>query len=107
MVAATTSSTIQRGADWTFAFQIREGAQCSALSDLTDWTWTATLDNAQGNTIRTVPHTLPTADCVSFSLTASQTTALTAQTGAQLTIVATRPDGYIMRLIRARITIQS
>jgi len=107
MVAATTSSTIQRGADWTFALQLRDGGQCSVFADLTDWTWVATLDNAQGNTIRTVPSTLPTAECISFSLTASQTTALTAQTGAQLTLVATRPDGYIMRLVRARITIQS
>ena len=107
MTAAQTSTTIQKGADFAFAFQLREHGADSPLSNLNLWTWAPSLLTAAGATLTTPTVTHPTPECVQFNLTAVQTAALAAQTGVQLTINATRPDGFKMRLIRARITISA
>jgi len=107
MTAAQTSTTIEKGADFTFAFQAREFGPNSALSDLSTWTWTPVLLTATGATLATPAVGHPTTECVTFTLTATQTAAMAAQTGVQLTINAIRPDGYKMRFIRARITISA
>ena len=107
MTAAQTSTTIEKGADFTFAFQAREFGPTSPLSDLSTWTWTPVLLTAGGVALATPSIEHPSPECVSFTLTATQTAAMTAQTGVQLTINAVRPDGYKMRFIRARITISA
>lgn len=107
MTAAQTSTTIEKGANFTFAFQAREFGPNSALADLNLWTWAPVLLTASGSTLATPTVGHPTPECVTFSLTAIQTAAMAAQTGVQLTINAVRPDGYKMRFIRARITISA
>jgi hypothetical protein len=107
MTAAQTSTTIQKGADFTFAFQAREFGPTSPLSNLNLWTWTPILLTATGSVLATPAVGHPSPECVEFTLTAAQTTLMTAQTGVQLTINAIRPDGYKMRFIRARITISA
>ena len=103
---ATTSDTIARGADYAFAFQLREFGQGSPLSDLTTWTnWAGVLRNAAGASIADLTVTHPTAEVVSFGLSNTQTAVLTAQTGATLIITTVRPDSWHMQLIRSRITI--
>lgn len=107
MTAAQTSTTIQKGADFSFAFQLREFGPNSALADLNLWTWAPVLLTASGSTLATPTVGHPTPECVEFRLTAVQTAAMAAQTGVQLTVNAVRPDGLKMRLIRARITISA
>lgn len=107
MTAAQTSTTIQKGADFSFAFQLREFGPDSALSNLNLWTWAPVLTTAAGVVLATPTVGHPTPECVEFKLSATQTAAMAAQTGVQLTINATRPDGSKMRLIRARITISA
>jgi hypothetical protein len=107
MTAAQTSTTIQKGADFSFAFQVRENGPNSALANLNTWTWAPVLLTASGASLTTPTVSHPTPECVEFRLTATQTALLAAQTGVQLTINATRPDGFHMRLIRARITISA
>lgn len=102
---ASTSDTIVRGADYAYAFQLRESGQNSPLADLTDWTWTAVLRNAAGASIADLTVTNPTTEVVSFGLTHTQTAALTAQSNATLIINAVRPDNWHMQLIRSRITV--
>jgi 23S rRNA A2030 N6-methylase RlmJ len=105
MVAIQTSSTIQRGADWDFSFQLQQDGPCSPYADLTDWTVTPTLKTAAGASLTTPSVLRPHADVVALRLTNTQTAALTAQFGAQLTINVQRPDGFDYRLIEARVTI--
>jgi hypothetical protein len=105
MVPASFSNTITRGADWTFGFQLRENGPCSALVDLTDWTFSATLTTAAGVALATPSFLLHTPECPVFSLTYTQTGALAKQTGAVLTINAIRGDGYHIELLRGRVTI--
>lgn len=102
---ASTSDTIVRGADYSFAFQLRENGQGSPLADLTEWQWTGVLRNAAGASIADLTVTNPTTEVVSFGLTHTQTATLTAQSNAVLTINAVRPDDWHMQLIRSRITI--
>lgn len=103
---ATTSDTICRGADYAFAFQLREFGPQSPLADLTAWTnWAGVLRNAAGASIADLSVEHPTPEVVSFQLTSTQTAALTAQMGATLIITTTRPDGWKMQLIRSRITV--
>jgi hypothetical protein len=102
---ASTSDTIVRGADYAYAFQIRENGPFSPLADLTDWTWSAVLRNAAGASLADLTVTNPTAEVVSFGLTHTQTAALAAQSNATLIINAVRPDNWHMQLIRSRITL--
>lgn len=105
MVAVQTSSTIQRGTDWDFSFQLQEDGPCSEISILTDWYVAASLTSAAGASM-TVPSIVsPTPQTVSVRLTSAQTGLLSAQFGALLTINVQRPDGLHLRLIEARITI--
>jgi len=105
MVPASFSNTITRGGDWTWGFQIREQGPCSALADLTLWTFTSTLTTAAGAALTTPSFLLHTPECPVFSLTHTQTAALARQTGAILTIHAVRPDGFDFVLARGRVTI--
>lgn len=105
MVAVQTSSTIQRGADWDFSFQIQEDGLCSPYVDLTDWFVAVTLKTSAGASLTTPTIVRPEADVVSLRLTNTQTAALSAQFGAQLTVDVQRPDGWDIRLIEARVTI--
>jgi hypothetical protein len=105
MVAVQTSSTIQRGADWDFSFQLQEYGPCSEFSDLTEWTITPTLKTAAGVSLTTPSVVRPAPDVVSLRFTETQTTALAAQFGAQLVVNAQRPDGETFRIIEARTTI--
>jgi hypothetical protein len=105
MVPVSFSNSITRGADWTFGFQMRENGACSALVDVTNWTFSATLATSAGTLLTTPAFALHTPECPVFSLTHAQTAALAKQTGAVLTIHATRPDGLELILGRGRITI--
>lgn len=105
MVPAPFSTTINRGADFTFAFQIRDGGNCAPVSDLTGWLISATLANSAGTTLATPVYALVNLTCATLKLTFTQTAALTAQTNASLTILAVRPDGLHLRLARGRVTI--
>ncbi len=105
MVAVQTSSTIQRGTDWDFSFQIQEDGACSECVDLTNWAVTVTLTTAAGVALTTPSIVRPVASVVSLRLTVAQTAALVAQFGAQLVVNVQRPDGWDIRLIEARVTI--
>jgi hypothetical protein len=105
MVAVQTSSTIQRGTDWDFSFQLQEDGPCSAYADLTDWFVAVTLKTAAGVALTTPSIARDTPEVVSLRLTNTQTAALSAQTGAQLVVNVQRPDGWDIRLIEARTTI--
>jgi len=105
MVAVQTSSTIQRGTDWDFSFKIQEDGCCSEYTVLTDWIVTPTLKTAAGASLTTPSVTKPDATTVSLRLNQTQTAALAAQFGAQLTIDVQRPDGWDMRIIQARTSI--
>jgi hypothetical protein len=105
MVAVQTSSTIQRGADWDFSFQLQEDGPCSAYSDLTNWFVGVTLKTAAGANLTTPTIVRPTPETVSLRLTNTQTALFSAQFGAALTINVQRPDGWDIRLIEARVTI--
>jgi hypothetical protein len=105
MVAVQTSSTIQRGTDWDFSFQLQEDGLCSAYADLTDWFVGVTLKTSAGASLTTPTIVRPDAETVSLRLTQTQTAAFSAQFGAQLTVNVQRPDGWDIRLIEARVTI--
>lgn len=105
MVAVETSSTIQRGTDWDFSFRIRENGLCGDLTDLTDWTVAVTLKTSSGVALTTPSVVRPDAETVSLRLTQTQTAALALQFGAQLVVTVTRPDGWDIRLIQARVSI--
>jgi hypothetical protein len=105
MVAVQTSSTIQRGADWDFSFRIQEDGCCSEYTDLTEWLVTSTLKTAVGASLTTPSVVKPDATTVSLRLNQTQTAALAAQFGAQLTINVQRPDGWDMRIIQSRTSI--
>jgi hypothetical protein len=105
MVAVQTSSTIQRGADWNFSFQLQEDGNCSPYTDLTNWVVTPTLKTAAGASLTTPTVNRPHPDVVSLTLTQTQTAALALQFGAILTVNVQRPDGTDFRLIEARTTI--
>lgn len=105
MVAIQTSSTIQRGADWDFSFQLQENGLCSPYADLTDWTVTPTLKTSAGASLTTPTVVRPDSETVSLRLTQTQTAALAVQFGAQLVVNVQRPDGWDERLIEARVTI--
>ena len=105
MVAVQTSSTIQRGTDWDFSFQLQENGPCSAYSDLTNWFVAVTLKTATGVSL-TAPSILrATPESVSLRLSNTQTALFSAQFGAVLTVNVQRPDGWDIRLIEARVTI--
>ena len=105
MTPVSFSNTITRGADWNFGIQIRENGPCSALSDLTDWQFSSTLNTSAGAPLTTPAFLLNTPEVAVFSLTYAQTAALARQTGALLVINAIRPDGLHLELARGRITI--
>ena len=105
MTPATFSNAITRGGDWTFGFQIREQGPCSALADLTDWTFSSTLTTAAGASLTTPSFLLHTPECPVFSLSHTQTALLAKQSGSVLTINAVRPDGAFLVFARGRITI--
>jgi hypothetical protein len=105
MVAVQTSSTIQRGTDWDFSFQLQEDGPCSAYSDLTAWFVAVTLRTAGGVPLTTPTIVRPTPAVVAVRLTNTQTALLSAQFGATLTVNVQRPDGWDIRLIEARVTI--
>jgi hypothetical protein len=105
MVAIETSSTIQRGTDWDFSFRIQEDGCFSNYSDLTNWAVTPTLKTATGVSLTTPSVVRPDTTTVSLRLNQTQTAALAAQFGAQLTIDIQRPDGWDMRIIQARTSI--
>jgi hypothetical protein len=105
MVAVQTSSTIQRGTDWDFSFQLQEDGPCSPYSDLTNWFVAVTLKTAAGVALTTPSIVRATPETVSMRLTNTQTALLSAQFGAVLTINVQRPDGWDIRLIEARVTI--
>jgi len=105
MVAVQTSSTIQRGTDWDFSFQLQEDGPCSAYADLTAWQVVATLKAAAGAALTTPSIVQPTPETVALRLTNTQTALFSAQFGAVLTINVQRPDGWDIRLIEARVTI--
>ncbi len=105
MVAVQTSSTIQRGTDWDFSFQLQEDGPCSEYADLTNWFVSATLKTAAGASLTTPSIVRDTPEVVSLRLTNTQTAALSAQIGAQLVVNVQRPDGWDIRLIEARTTI--
>ena len=105
MVPASFSNTITRGADWSLGFQIRENGPCTEVTDISEWTFTATLTTSTGTPLTTPAFLLHTPECPVFSLTYTQTAALARQTGAVLTLNAVRPDGYHLELARGRVTI--
>lgn len=105
MVAVQTSSTIQRGTDWDFSFQLQENGPCSAYSDLTNWFVGVTLKTAAGVSLTTPSVVRTTPESVSLRLTNTQTALFSAQFGAVLTVNVQRPDGWDIRLIEARVTI--
>lgn len=105
MVAVQTSSTIQRGTDWDFSFQLQQDGPCSEYTDLTDWFVGVTLKTAAGASLTTPSIVRPVPDVVSLRLTNTQTALFSAQFGAQLTVNVQRPDGWDIRLIEARVTI--
>jgi hypothetical protein len=105
MVPASFSNTIARGGDWTFGFQLRKDGACSALADVTDWQFSATLTTAAGTPLTTPAFLLRTPECPVFTLTHMQTAALARQTGAIFTIYTIRPDGLELVLARGRVTI--
>jgi hypothetical protein len=105
MVAVQTSSTIQRGTDWDFSFQLQQNGPCSEYTDLTDWYVGVTLKTSSGANLTTPTVVRPRPDIVSLRLTNSQTALFSAQFGAQLVVTVQRPDGWDMRLIEARVTV--
>jgi len=105
MVAVQTSSTIQRGTDWDFSFQLQEDGPCSQYADLTDWFVAVTLKTAAGVALTTPSIVRPTPETVAVRLTNTQTALFSAQFGALLRINVQRPDGWDIRLIEARVTI--
>jgi 23S rRNA A2030 N6-methylase RlmJ len=105
MVAVQTSSTIQRGTDWDFSFQLQQDGPCSEYTDLTDWYVGVTLKTSSGASLTTPTVVRPRPDIVSLRLTNSQTALFSAQFGAQLVVTVQRPDGWDMRLIEARVTV--
>jgi len=106
MVAVQTSSTIQRGTDWDFSFSLQEDGPCSQYSILTGWYVAVTLKTAAGAALTTPTIVRPTPETVALRLTVEQTSILSAQFGAVLTINVQRPsDGWDIRLIEARVTI--
>ena len=105
MVAVQTSSTIQRGTDWDFSFQLQENGPCSAYSDLTNWFVAVTLKTASGVSLTTPSIVRTTPESVSLRLSNTQTALFSAQFGAVLTVNVQRPDGWDIRLIEARVTI--
>lgn len=105
MVAVQTSSTIQRGTDWDFSFQLQENGPCSAYSDLTNWFVAVTLKTAAGVSLTTPSILRATPESVSLRLSNTQTALFSAQFGAVLTVNVQRPDGWDIRLIEARVTI--
>ena len=107
MVAVQTSSTIQRGTDWDFSFQLQENGPCSAYSDLTNWFVAVTLKTAAGVSLTAGGASIlrATPESVSLRLSNTQTALFSAQFGAVLTVNVQRPDGWDIRLIEARVTI--
>ena len=105
MVPAPFSTELNRGADFIFAFQIRDGGNCAPLADISNWTFTASLVDATGDLLATPHYELRSNECASFTLAPWETQALAKQTGARLTIEAIRPDGFNLRLARGRVTI--
>lgn len=105
MVAVQTSSTIQRGTDWDFSFQLQEDGPCSPYSDLTNWFVAVTLKTAAGVALTTPSIVRTTPESVSLRLTNVQTALFSAQFGAVFTVNVQRPDGWDLRLIEARVTI--
>ena len=105
MVPAPFSTELNRGADFIFAFQIRDGGNCAPLEDISTWTFIATLVSATGISLITPHYELRSSECVAFTLATWETEALAKQTGAILTIEAIRPDGFNLRLARGRVTI--
>ena len=105
MVAVQTSSTIQRGTDWDFSFQLQEDGPCSQYADLSAWFVAVTLKTSAGVALTTPTIVRPTPETVALRLTNAQTALFSAQFGALLTINVQRPDGWDIRLIEARVTI--
>ena len=105
MVSVQTSSTIQKGADWDFSFQLQEHGPCSAMTDLPDWIASSTLKTSAGASLTTPSIVRPNAETISLRLNQTETAALSAQFGAVLIVNIQRPDGWDFRLIEARVTI--
>lgn len=104
MFAASTSSTITRGTDFALGLKLQDAPNFEFL-DLTEWQFSAVLTTGTGTPLATLTNNLPQPDCASFTLTDTQTAALAVQTGAHLAIRGTRPDGTILPLVSARVTI--
>lgn len=104
MVAASASSTITRGADYLIGLKLQDSCNSDFL-DLSDWQFSAVLTAKSGTILATLSNNLVQSDCVTFSLSSTQTSALSIQTAAHLAIRGTRSDGQILPLVSARVTI--
>lgn len=104
MFAASTSSTITRGTDYALGLKLQDEPNSQFL-ELGDWGFSAVLTSSAGTALVTLTNNLVASDCVSFTLTDIQTAALAVQTGAHLAIRGTRPDGQVLPLVSARVTI--
>ena len=106
MPADTTSFAITRGTDWVIGLSLQD-CQCCGFLDLTEWTFSAVLTSSAGVQLETPTIQLrtPEATSIRISLDTTQTAALTAQLGAHMAIAGTRPDGIVLPLVSARVTI--
>ena len=106
MPADTTSFAITRGTDWVVGLSLQD-CPCGGYLDLTEWTFEAVLTSAAGVQLETPTIQLrtPEANSIRISLDTTQTTALAPQLGAHMAISGTRPDGIVLPLVSARVTI--
>jgi hypothetical protein len=104
MFAAATSSTITRGTDYALGLKLQDSPNSEFLA-LAEWSFSAVLTSGAGVTLVSLSLQLVADDCVRFLLTDIQTAALAVQTGAHLAIRGTRPDGTILPLVSARVTV--
>ena len=108
------SATIIRGADFCFGMVFGDTVDYASIQspdsfvDMTGWEFDIKLYSAAGALLATMTTDLVFPWVLNISLTAEQTTALTAQFGCRLSVFTTRPnESRREQLIVGRVTIQN
>jgi hypothetical protein len=102
MAPAEASTSVKRGTDWSVGLR---ALTSQGNFDFSAWTATAKLFSSSGSVLKTITGILSAEDCFNFSISHTETAALTAQNG-RWEIMATRTvDGYTTCLVSGRATI--
>lgn len=102
MAPADISTTIRKSADWTVGIRLLTS---QSHVDLSAYTMQALIYGSSGNILRTLTGLQTATDCINFSMTHTETAALTKQSGAW-EIWGTRvEDDLITLLVSGRATI--